>query len=322
MKKLITLVLLLPIFGFSNLDSSESKNYWKYHERIDEAEKLICDEQFEEALSIFREVFSSYDFVFLKDYKTAAQIAFYLGETKHAYDIIRNGIEAGWELKSIKKNEFLSEFTKEPEWKLIEEEYPDLRKKYFSRLDEITRGNVHEMFKDDQKMAFGTLFRIGEKAQNKYLTNKFAPHSENQYQKFLKIIDTQGYPGEQLIGNNYWMSTILSHHNSITTEYVKNDTLYSSIKPKLLKAIEKGEMSPYEFALIDDWYIAVSSNRKQTGYGFLNSPLKSTLLETDQLRQNVGLRSVEQRNKLVEIEKKTGMNFYLPDWISGEIKIE
>jgi hypothetical protein len=140
--------------------------------------------------------------------------------------------------------------------------------------------------------------------------------------ELIKILDDQGYPGEQLIGNNYWMSTILSHHNSISKEYVNQDTLYNFIKPKLIKAIENGQISPYEFAMIDDWYIAVNSGRTQTGYGFLNPPLSSTLTETNKLREKIGLRTIELRNKLVDVENETGINFYLPDWIKGKIKVE
>ena len=114
----------------------------------------------------------------------------------------------------------------------------------------------------------------------------------------------------------------MSHHNSITKEYVNKDTLYNYIKPELIKAIETGHISPYEFAMIDDWYIAVSSGRTQTGYGFLNPPIRSTLTETNKLRQSIGLRTIELRNNLEDIENKTGMKFYLPDWIDGKIIIE
>ncbi|MBL3655474.1 hypothetical protein [Fulvivirga sediminis] len=114
----------------------------------------------------------------------------------------------------------------------------------------------------------------------------------------------------------------MSYHNSITTAYANKDTLYIYIKPKLLETIIKGQMSPYEFVLIDDWYITVSSDRTQTGYGFLNSPLHSALEETNKLRERVGLRTVQLRNKLVDIEKETGMIFYLPDWIKGKIKVD
>ena len=178
------------------------------------------------------------------------------------------------------------------------------------------------MFKKDQGKALGALFRIGDKAQEKYAMKKFAPHSEIQMTKLIKILENQGYPGERLIGNDYWMSTIISHHNSISKSYAQKDTLYSFIKPMLYQAIKEGQISPYEYAMIDDWYIAVSTNRTESGYGFLNLPDQATLSETNLLRHRIGLRSIALRNKLVEVENYTGMNFYLPDWVEGIIEVE
>jgi len=31
---------------------------------------------------------------------------------------------------------------------------------------------------------------------------------------------------------------------------------------------------------------------------------------------------VALRNKLIDVENKTGINFYLPDWVKGKIIIE
>ena len=316
------LLCSLLTLSFSNSISSETQDYRRYHKQINEAEKLISNEQFKEALNIYNDVFNAFDFVFLKDYKIAAQLALYLNEKEKAFEIIKQGITAGWDLKSLKRNNYLSDLHNASEWKVIVEEYPKLRQKYLERIDESTRKEVHKMFKADQRKALGALFRLGNKAQDKYALRKFAPHSEAQLKKLIRIMKDHGYPGEQLIGNSFWVSTILSHHNSITTVYVKKDTLYNFIKPKLRIALDKGQISPYELALIDDWHIAVSSERTQTGYGFLNPPLSSTLTETNQLRQSIGLRTVELRNKLVDVEKKTGMDFYLPDWVDGKIKIE
>lgn len=319
---LTTLICFLPVLAFSDPYAHDQEDYWTYHEQMNKAEKLISEEYFQEALNLVQDVFNTFDFVFLRDYKIASQLALYLNDKEKAFEIIKLGIEAGWDLKNLKRNIFLSKLQGEPEWESIEEAYPQLRKKYEKRIDANTRNMVHEMFKLDQRKALGALFRIGDKSQEKYALKKFAPHSEIQLNKLIKILADQGYPGEQLIGNNFWMSTILSHHNSVSTAYVKKDTLYKSIKPKLMQAIGKGQMSPYEFAIIDDWYIAVGSGRTQTGYGFLNPPLSSTLTETNKLRRKVGLRTIELRNKLIDVEKKTGMNFYLPDWNDGKIMVE
>ena len=78
----------------------------------------------------------------------------------------------------------------------------------------------------------GALFRIGSKSQDNYAENKFAPHSEQQISELRDILLEIGYPGEKLIGNDYWVSTILSHHNSISQAYNKKDRLYPELKPQ------------------------------------------------------------------------------------------
>ena len=322
MKFNLFIFCLSPIITLTGFQVSEDFNYLNYHEQVIEAERLISEGKFSDALIRYEEVFELYDFVFIRDYKVAAQLAFYLDEKNKGFDLLRKGIGSGWILKDIKKNDVLKPFLEDPEWNALERSYSDLQSRYETKIDSDLKEKVHQMYKKDQKKAMGALFRIGNKAQEKYGSRKFAPHSEDQMFELINILNNHGYPGEKIIGNNFWMSTIISHHNSISGEYARKDTLYSFIKPELFSAIENGEMSPYEYALVDDWQKAVVSERTVPGYGFLISPKKSTLTKTDQLRKTIGLRSIELRNKLVEVERKTGMNFYLPDWTKGEINIE
>jgi len=316
------ILYLIGVIAFAGFQANENLDYKEYHIQINEAEKLLSEEQFADALVQYEQVFTVYDFVFLRDYKVASQLALYLNDSTKAFEYLKEGIAAGWELKDLKKNEFLKELQKDSKWITIEQSYSNLHSQYQTGIDQNLRETVHLMFKKDQKKAMAALFRIGNKAQEKYGTKKFAPHSENQMFKLIEILNNDGYPGERIIGNDFWMSTIIGHHNSISLEYSKKDTLYNFIRPKLINAIANGDISPYEFALMDDWQKAVESERAVPGYGFLNSPKKYTLLKTNQLRQDIGLRSVGLRNKLIDMEKKTGMNFYLPDWIKGKINIE
>jgi len=316
------LLYFFLFFILTGLENDENGDYLNYHRQVIEAESSMGEERYGEALSRYKEVIGNHEFVFLRDYKIATQLALYLNEKQKVLHFLKEGITAGWELKEIKKNSFLAPILDYPEWKNIEKKYDSLRIIYLARIDQSTRDSVHSMFKKDQQKALGALFRIGNKAQENYGNKKFAPHSENQMAGLINILESQGYPGEKLIGNDYWMSTILGHHNSISEDYTKKDTLYQYIKPALEKALLSGEISPYEFAMIDDWKIAVMSNRTEAGYGFLNPPVQATLSVTNDLRQKIGLRAIELRNKLVDIEKKTGMDFYLPDWIQGKISIE
>ena len=319
---LIILFSSIQLLGSTKYESNENFGYINYHELIIEAEGLISEEKFSEALMKYDKIFRSYDFIFLRDYKIVSQLALYIGEEEKALYYIKKGITSGWTLKALNANKFLKPLQIKPEWKALEKDYDSLHNQNLARIDLSAKEKVHAMFKKDQKKALGALLRIGDKAQERYALKKFAPHSENQIKELIKLLENQGYPGERLIGNNYWMSTIVSHHNSITQEYVKNDTLYKFIRPLLIQAINKGQISPYEFALIDDWQKAVSFNRASAGYGFLNPPSQSTLSKTNDLRLAIGLRPVELRNKLIDVENKTGLNLYLPDWVKGKIIIE
>ncbi len=172
-------------------------------------------------------------------------------------------------------------------------------------------------------MALKALFKLSEEAQDKYAENKFAPHSEAQIATFTKLLETKGYPGELLIGNNYWASTLLSHHNSISQAYAEKDRLYPELREALMAALRRGEVSPFELALIEDWYQNVLHQRSEAFLGIVHPPSEENLGKVNAHRADFFLRSVEVRNKLVELEESTGMQFYLPGhpWIEGKIEL-
>lgn len=321
---MLKLTLILCFVSFLNEPPTEQPNYLDYHRDVIKTEQLIIEHRYKEALSELNNVFNSYDFIFLRDYKVAAQLAVFIGDEKAALNYLQLAISKGWELKDIKKNSIMKPIFNNPDWEIIEANYDSTRNNYLQSIDEGLRLQVHEMFKRDQKKAIGALLRIGNKAQEKYGENKFAPHSESQLAELDTILIRYGYPGEQLIGNDSWMSTIFSHHNSVSKEYVLKDTLFQYFRPKFINAIKRGEMSPFEFTIIEDWKIAVENDHKKSAYGFLGAIQSESMLnEIDQNRINVGLRSISIRNALVDIETETGINFYLPGdpWQGGKITV-
>ncbi len=288
------------------------------------AEELIAEREFADALEIYDDVFEKFNFIFLRDCKVATQIALQAGNKQAALNFLRFGIKQGWELKDIKKNNHIQKHLDPADWKAIKTEYDSLRGLFEERLNPELRSLVKKMFKKDQWKALAALFTFTDKGQDKYAENKFAPHSEKQIEALQQILEDHGYPGEMLIGNDYWMSTVLSHHNSISHAYQNRDTLYNSLRPALLNAIGEGQMSPFEFAIVDNWYIAVKEKRGVSSYGFLGPALNSVTLEkANILRSRIGLRSVQLRNKLVNIQQETGIDFYLSGapWVEGKINI-
>ena len=322
MNKVILLFNLLLFSLLTTLSAGENQDYERYHQRVIDAEKLIGSEHYSDALQIYEELFNDYDFVFLREYKIASQLALYLNDKQKAREYLKNGMLSGWKMKSIKRNKYLERLREGEEWKAIKKEYRTLNKQYQSKLNHQLQKQVKKMLSKDQWKAFRVFLTFSSKGQDRCAERKFAPHSEKQMAELSDILKTYGYPGERLIGNSS-MSTILSHHNSISKAYVSQDQLYPNLKPKLKEALKKGQISPHNFALIDDWYLSVKHDRSEAAYGIIDPPSGSELPKTNQLRSAVFLRSVEIRNRLIDIQEKTGMNFYLEGypWINGKIEV-
>jgi len=319
------LILIISIVGFLKPSAGAygQANYLQYHKEIIKCEELIAEGKFKDAINSFDSIFDHFDFAFLRDYKLATELSAFEQDSKSSFRFMRLAILHGWTLKSIQKNRSLSYLHRDPQWINVESEYDSLHNIYWSQLDIPLRNQVHEMYKKDQKKALGALFKIGEKNQTKYAEKKFAPHSEKQLAELNKILTEQGYPGEKLVGNKWWVSVILSHHNSISKEYALKDTIFLKLRPMLIRAIEHGELHPYEFAIIEDWRTAALHQHQSTSYGFLGViPDKPALEKVNLNRNTIGLRSIELRNKLIDIEKESGLNLYLTKgWQKSKITV-
>lgn len=303
-------------------NAEKTANYNAYHSEIILAEESISQEKYEEALLRYEHLFSEYDFIFLRDYKVASQVSFLIGEKEKGLIYIKKGISNGWELTNLKEQTFLHKHLLDSDWESIENQYEDLHNQFLVRIDSTIRNRVRLMIEKDQKIAYEAYIIEDEQEQEKWISENFPEHSEEQLADLLEIMEINGYPGEFLIGNDFWVSTILSHHNSQGVEYVRNDTLFDFIKPKLIQALHDGYISPYEIALAEDWKQTVLSEWNQSPYGYLLSPDRSNISQINKTRRAIGLRSVELRNELIDIEAKTGMSLYLPDWVDGKIEIE
>ncbi len=304
-------------------NSKAQENYLNYHSKVIECEQLIAEGKYTSAINIFDSLFKQFDFLFLRDIKVATELSAFEKDDESGLKFIRLGIKAGWTLKSIKKSDNLKSFKGYSEWSKILSAYDSLHNAYLSGLNSHIKEQVHEMFKKDQKKALGALLRIGQKSKRRYSEKKFAPHSEHQLEKLEQILNEYGYPGERLIGNNLWGSVILSHHNSISVNYNSNDTIYAQLKPRLLSALKQGDISPYELAQIEDWRIAALNDHELTSYGFLGAISDDSALEiVNKNRTGIGLRSIDLRNELIDVENETGMNLYLPKgWHNGKITV-
>lgn len=207
---------------------------------------------------------------------------------------------------------------------VIRAEILHLHRRYLQRLDVTMQNSLRQMYLDDQKLAAQNLKIADENEEDKFLMERFVPQNERQVKRIYEMILQKGYPGEKSIGNALWASIILNHHNSVSPAYIKQDKLYPTLCPLLRKSIGSGDLSPGDFAMIEDWRITVGSDYRESAYGYLN-PLKvSELPKANRLRAEICLPSVEWRNQLVGVQQKIGINFYLEGttWVKRKIVLQ
>ena len=301
----------------------QSVDYADYHKEVIRCEELISENKISQAREVLKTLFSEFDFVFLREYQVATELSVYDGDHDSAFELLRSGILHGWTIKQMKKSKNLRPLRKDARWDRLAADYDSLRDIYMSQLNLPLRKEAHKMLKKDQKIALRAFLKISEKKRIKFALKKFKPYSEGVLIRLNKMLNEYGYPGEKLIGNSWWTSVNLSHHNSFDREYTLNDTLYLNLRPQLYRALERGQLHPKEFAIIEDWRNAAIHQHQSSLFGFLGKiPDESTLMAVNQNREKLGVRSIELRNKLLDIEKETGLNLYIPKgWQKGKITV-
>ena len=321
MKNICHTIFIICLLSLQTVKASQNENYLDYHLKIRQAEVLIAENSFESALKVYEEVFNSYSFVFERDYKIAAQLAWQFGDESKACEFVKYGIARGWKMKDIKKTKFLKSFRRTRGFKTVKASYDSLHDSYSKRINGDLRWEVRKMSWKDQSKALMALFRFSGNAQAKYGEKKFAPKNALRLQRLLHIIENDGYPGERLIGDEAWMMGIIARRNQISQKFSQTDTIYQHLKPILFNAIVKGEMSPAIYAFIDNWFITVESRRGLRSYGFLDELRPEDLTRSNRLREKIGLRTVETHNKLIDLQEQTGMRFYLEPKATSKITV-
>lgn len=300
------------------------QDYTIYHQQVLKAQHFITEGRIDEALEIYQGLFQEYTFVFRNEYQVAAQLAHFLERDELTFDFLERGILAGWTWKGIRKNDFFDDMHEDERWKTLQSQYDSLYLVHLNSLKSEIVEEMQAMFKSDQRMAMKGLFTFSSKAQDRYATKRYSPKSEKWMTRISEITEDYGLPGERLVGKSIWLSVLISHHNSISADYNRQDRQYPEIRQKLLRAIREGELSPYDFAVIDEWYEMVKSEWTAVGYGLIKRPNFESLEEIDSNRAEIGIRSIRLTNALVDIENETGMDFSLDQysWHKGKIDLE
>ena len=303
----LTLVFAVSFSLFSF--AANAQDYHVYHSKVRMIENSLLTQDWNDALEKYLELEKGYDFLFAKDLKIALQLAYRARDSASFQRFSEAAFARGWEWKKAKK-----ELKENPDFPFG----MGIRLKSISKNTEKSevrhpeiREQVKKLFIQDQWQALGALFTFSSHKRERYAERKFAPKAKLRVERIQEIIKEIGCPGEMLIGNFVWASTILSHYNSMSEELTKADILYPAMKITLQRELGLGRISPFEFALIDNWYQSVKSGRTVESYGILEGEVsEGSVASVDANRLAVGLPPIGVYNQLLAVQNESRIRLF------------
>lgn len=236
----VAAVLLVQHYTFAQ----QTPDYTKvYHPLINQAELLVVDREYEQALDVYKQAFAAVPSPFARDYYNAAMSALELQDRKKTFHYLDKLVLKGVSLEYLERRPALDSLRTTKHWKKFAKKYPKRRQKYEQHLNKELRADLDELYARDQyfRQAKGGLrvhrdtIRAIEEANTKLL---------------LGWIEEYGYPGEDLIGLADTLELLPRFTIVIERQTKARDG--HDFAEVLTQAVQQGRLAPYAAAYLLD----------------------------------------------------------------------
>lgn len=264
-KRLLPVLLVLG----SYLSHGEV-NYFNYHREINKAEHLFFVENKQrQAFAIYDKLLQHYDFVFVKDYFIAAQIACKYRDTQKVYRYLTACFKNGLRIGQLSLSPALADCGMQEQNPKLRSIYDSCRKMYLAKIDLDYLGKMYQQYSEDQN----------DKSLPRQQYNEAL---RRHLELLIGYIKTKGFPSDKLIGIED--SSVKVNGRNLEQWYKKvcrdnfvrpNDHLsfndngslsscvalwlllhhscaYQYLEPYILAEIRKGNLHPRDAALLYD----------------------------------------------------------------------
>lgn len=250
---------LMSLLFFQISEVASQINYLNYHREILKAEQLFFIHQFDSSIHYYRDIFTRYPKPFAKDCFIALQFAGLRKDTASASFFFLKAFENGVKLEDLYKAKHIATLLSDVSYRNhVGEIYKGGRRSYLMSINRPLRDSINRMLKRD---FMAKSLAVGYRDSNfiYHFSGKDVAIFDENLQTLIKLVKNYGYPGQHLIG---------LEDDELDSARSRKDYLFSSIadiilfhhtcglyflKKDLLKAIEKGELLPREYALIYQW---------------------------------------------------------------------
>lgn len=303
---------ILLLISFIGIGLTGQNNYLDYHRGINFAEEWIVNEQFDLAEKQIETTLNDYPFRFVKDLVVAAQISLINNHKTKGLRWIRAAIKKGYTLESLKKIQVLKNQLSTKEWATLENDYKDLRKVYYAKIDLDLLKEFSQRYQTEQD---------GKR------TPQYKDIVYDNFNRIKSFIDKNQFPGEWNIGIDYQrLSKNISDCNAGNSKVIVTLLHYDFPIGEIgeaffLEAIKQGHLHPRAFAIVYTFekskvsVLYEKSNKDLeplSDYKF-NFPFGKKIKDLERVnldRSKFGIVKYEIDLKKTDIEQKYGMKLY------------
>ena len=232
---------------------AKSQSNAAYYTKINEAEVLISDSLFKEALVKYKQAFSLQHNATANAYYNAAVCAALAGKKKDAFSYLGKLSCKGIPLEEIEKQQAFISFKETKEWQRFAKQYLSSGKRCAEKINQGYRDTLLAMVVSDQYYHKMRAELTSKKSDSilvaayvdsiNYITNR-------NTDAFIKLVTKNGFPSEQLVGATKPDGSVF--YNIMLRHAVQRGR--KDIVPVLLKAVENGELSPHVYAYHAEYF--------------------------------------------------------------------
>lgn len=298
-KSMRTYLLILLFYSFgSTIQADEQGDYSRYFDQILRIEEATSNENFDESLRLYHELFEQYEYVFVRDAYNACQIA---ALTKHISfsDFFFQCAKSGVRLNLLLHNTHISTLYKSDS-STLNSLFLNGYTIYSERLDTSLRNEFTNRFENEQK-------NKGKKNYREICTDNFT--------RIYELAKQNRFPGENIIGtdanleNSFVLATLLHYPYS-----------YTLLEPYLWKAVQSGQAQPqmilylYSFnqtrtSILYDSSIPVDTVNFKHCYNIAFGKKSDDITEVNRQRKTRQIFSVETEKKLQNVASKYRIDY-------------
>lgn len=306
MKKITFLIFVI----FTASCVSKKNKILNYNKTIQLAEYNILEENYEDALSLYKKAINKDKFVLAKNCFTAAQVAVMENNERLVFTFLKQGVKKGLKANVYYNDSLLKNYinSRGLSYK-IEKQFVRLRKDYEKNVNKFINDTLLVLSELDNKWKIhymDSLYHI-DSANREYYRKKYDSIVSHIVENHLiKLIEKYGYPYHNVyleqngktFGNNR-AKLILIHYYS----FPKGCTYNNLLKEEVFK----GNLLAEHYAEIIDFQ-AKYGNKDECTVQYFNEwhmcQDSSKNEEIDKMREEFGLRSFEEKIKKHERGKK------------------